>query len=703
MNKRYSDLIILCAVGSTTVREFTQLTLSWFYSRQQVCGIFCGTCMLFVPLLVVLVILLTRRNPRAQLEYCTSAACTKALASLNTLLDEAVDPCHDFHAHVCGRWDSVTGGRVSYVDESVQRTAGRISRALLDVDSRQTLARETRLVARFYQLCSSFMVEPSREALRADMLRAFSGFYDDLLTIKRYPDVLVRLIDLSLAQGVHTIFGVKLLRTGTVPNVVVFPGKTLEQKVRPSSINPFDQYLKAFVADLADYAGSAPGTFNLHDLMQTEKQVERLLTDVGTDNGRRQVGAPMLTTLNEALSSEGWLAALNSHLPTSQKLVENSSITVDAFASVRNVLRMFGDLYDHGVTYLYLNVLLDGFRFDYIRVLHNKSDTDVLLTCLQANVEAVWYTRDVVADLIFGSHGDGGFVAANLFSLTRQSVLASSASFRWMGNAMQRRAKRTLSTMSLHLHDWSDRNVTFAAASDVGDAVLTGVTPAEFPAAYMRLRKEQQQMFLANANVKGAVDDGLHFFGNEAHFDAEGNALIVPASLRVQPLLYAKDVPPEFSAGTLGVLMAKEMYRAVIFDHRSDLWGNRERRAIARFEQCARVLASTMNVSVATPSVHLQEPSPHVLWMVAAATAFEAFRLASRSFRGASDVAHYWKPAQQTFFRRFCLLTCGAQEDPGGDALTSRIYCLLPIANMPQFAEAFGCTANYEEAFCVLE
>ncbi|KAH6940033.1 hypothetical protein HPB50_024163 [Hyalomma asiaticum] len=533
MNKRYSDLITLCAVGSTTVREFTQLTLSWFYSRQQVCGIFCGTCMLFVPLLVVLVILLTRRNPRAQLEYCTSAACTKALASLNTLLDEAVDPCHDFHAHVCGRWDSVTGGHVSYVDESVQRTAGRISRALLDVDSRKTLARETRLVSRFYQLCSSFMVEPSREALRADMLRAFSGFYDDLLTIKRYPDVLVRLIDLSLAQGVHTIFGVKLLRT--------------------------------------------------------------------------------------------------------------------------------------------------------------------------ANVEAVWYTRDVVADLIFGSHGDGGFVAANLFSLTRQSVLASSASFRWMGNAMQRRAKRTLSTMSLHLHDWSDRNVTFAAASDVGDAVLTGVTPAEFPAAYMRLRKEQQQMFLANANVKGAVDDGLHFFGNEAHFDAEGNALIVPASLRVQPLLYAKDVPPEFSAGTLGVLMAKEMYRAVIFDHGSDLWGNRERRAIARFEQCARVLASTMNVSVATPSVHLQEPSPHVQWMAAAATAFEAFRLASRSFRGASDVAHYWKPAQQTFFRRFCLLTCGAQEDPGGDALTSRIYCLLPIANMPQFAEAFGCTANYEEAFCVLE
>ncbi|KAL1445193.1 hypothetical protein MTO96_029299 [Rhipicephalus appendiculatus] len=149
--------------------------------------------------------------------------------------------------------------------------------------------------------------------------------------------------------------------------------------------------------------------------------------------------------------------------------------------------------------------------------------------------------------------------------------------------------------------------------------------------------------------------------------------------------------------------MAKEVHRAVVFNHTAESWGNRERRAMTRFEQCTRVLASTLNVTLTTQSAHVEEPSPYLLWMMAATTAFEALRLASRSFRGASNAALYWKPAQQTFFRRFCLLTCGTQEDVAADALTSRLFCLLPTANMPQFAEAFDCPANYEEAFCVLE
>ncbi|KAH8009704.1 hypothetical protein HPB51_019015 [Rhipicephalus microplus] len=673
--------------------------MSWFYSRHQVCGLFCGTGMLFVPLLIVLIILLTRRNPRTQLEYCTSAACAKALASLHTLMDETVDPCHDFHAHVCGRWDSVTGGRMSYVDESVRRTAGRIIRALLDVDARrQTLPFETRLVAKFYQLCSSFMVEPSRE--RADILRPFVGLYDNLLNIRHYSDLLVSLTNLSLAQGVHTVFGVKLVRTTGESSVVVFPGKTLEQKIRPSFAAPFDEYLTTVVSDVGKYTGSLPGTFDMHDLMQVEGRVERMLPNKSSENGRRQLDVPMLSALNKALSSDGWLAALNAPLPKNQKLIDNSSVTVDAFSSVQNVLRLFGDLPDHGVAYLYLNVLSDGLRFDYLRTLqHNKSDIDASLACLQASAEATWVTRNVVANLIFGSHGDGGTVTTDLFSLVRESVLTTSASFRWMGNAMQRHTKRSLSTISLRLHDWSDSNAT----GEASDAILAGVTPAEFPSTYMRLRRDQQQRFLADTDLKLAAGDDIRLFMNKTQFDVEANALIVPASLRVQPLLYPRDVPPEFVAGTLGVLMAKEVHRAVVFNHTSEFWGNRERKAVARFEQCTRVLASTLNATPTTQSVHVGEPSPYVLWMVAASTAFEALRLASRSFRGTSNVARYWKPAQQTFFRRFCLLTCGNQDDNAEDGLTSRLFCLLPTANMPQFAEAFDCPANYEEAFCVLE
>ncbi|KAH6919870.1 hypothetical protein HPB50_028737 [Hyalomma asiaticum] len=51
-----------------------------------------------------------------------------------------------------------------------------------------------------------------------------------------------------------------------------------------------------------------------------------------------------------------------------------------------------------------------------------------------------------------------------------------------------------------------------------------------------------------------------------------------------------------------------------------------------------------------------------------------------------------WPEAQTTFFLRFCLWSCSASQHPS--PLTPMERCLLPLHNMPAFAETFGCAGR---------
>ncbi|KAK8783717.1 hypothetical protein V5799_009918 [Amblyomma americanum] len=537
------------------------------------------------------------------------------------------------------------------------------------------------------------------------MMRTLVGFFRDLLTLDRYSNVLVRLINLSLAQDVHTVFGVRLLRRDELIYVSLFPGKALEQKVRPYSAAPFDQYLPLLAAATKRIGVSVDVTM----VLQIEEQVRRILLASEGDGTRQQeMKAADLVSLNGALDASGWLAALNVHLPTGRKLNEYSSISVDRFASVKSILKLFSSLPNHGVDYLYLNALLDAFRFDYLRTVPTKKDEDVQRGCLQASAEAMWHTRSVVADVVFGNRSSeaGGGVTEDVLHWVRVSISHGHGSLRWMGGVMRRHANRTLSTLSLHLHDKSVLNATYLDTSSAAADLLAAKRPVEFPAMYIRLRAEQQQSFLNNPAPKSETDK-LHFFDEAPTYDDMLNTLTVPGSLRVEPLLYSQDVPLEFAAGTLGVLIAKELHRAILVSNISGFWGAREERALASFQDCVRKLAvKIFNVSLATAGDDQRGPSNEkdvdLTWMMAARTAHEGLSLALQGFRNASNWARYWKLAQRTFFRRFCLLTCGGVAE--SRTVPPNLLCLLSVANMPEFAEAFDCQAavNLDTA-CALE
>ncbi|KAH6941391.1 hypothetical protein HPB50_017892 [Hyalomma asiaticum] len=64
-----------------------------------------------VTVICVAVYLLVLRKPRIPLEKCTSAPCLDHAKRLLASLNASVDPCRDFYAFACGRWQSTYPGK----------------------------------------------------------------------------------------------------------------------------------------------------------------------------------------------------------------------------------------------------------------------------------------------------------------------------------------------------------------------------------------------------------------------------------------------------------------------------------------------------------------------------------------------------------------------------------------------------------------
>ncbi|KAH8031533.1 hypothetical protein HPB51_018979 [Rhipicephalus microplus] len=61
------------------------------------------------------------------------------------------------------------------------------------------------------------------------------------------------------------------------------------------------------------------------------------------------------------------------------------------------------------------------------------------------------------------------------------------------------------------------------------------------------------------------------------------------------------------------------------------------------------------------------------------------------------DFRALWPEAQKTFFVRFCLLSCDADQKP--KPLSPRADCLLPLHTAPEFAEVFECASRDDFVF----
>ncbi|KAL1423960.1 hypothetical protein MTO96_020753 [Rhipicephalus appendiculatus] len=659
--------------GATTFWEITLASVPRLTASPLPCGLCCLIAVCSATLVSLALVFFTNRSRPTYIDECNSTACVRANSSFWALIDDAVDPCQDFYGHVCRRWDNITGGRLMYLDHSVRQIARRVNQSLHDVDEFGGSSHDTRGVGQFYKLCLRFVTAPDRAISRAEIMRSFGAEKRDrLLTLTNFTEVVAALTDLSISRGLNTVFGVKLVRRAGLAVLNVFPGKTLAEAVGSRSTAAWRGYLNKLLAEVV--AAYPSQKLDVYSVQKMDDTVRQLLEspDIG-DEVREHVAAGSLTFMGDSTSANGWLAAVNYHLTTDEQLSSKTEVLVTSYRAVRNVLQFLRSLADYGVSYLYLHLLLEVFRFDYVRSLQHRSAVDLVRECLQASQDAMWHTRDVLTTNIFGGRSEGIRESANILHLVAEATSSKIGHLlSWMGEAICTRAHKTLSKVSLHVHDWCAGNYTGAAIGQHAEALLSGARAVEFPSIYVRLKEEQHIAFLKNIHADSDADDTLHVLDTGVQYDAGTDEMVVPASLRVEPVLYTRDVPFAFVAGTLGALVATELYRAVIPGPLSSAWHLQQRAIMNKIEDCAEKLADdALNISLPALNDTLAEGDglpAHIFWMLAARTAYEALRLATLSFRRAINWPSYWKKWQRIFFGRFCFLTCGSEDEDSRQA-----------------------------------
>ncbi|XP_065301758.2 uncharacterized protein [Dermacentor albipictus] len=691
--------------GATTIREISHITASLIEHHRPVVALFVlGFLCVLVSAGGVLLFFVLRQETSHYLDACSTLGCKRAVRDLERLIDVSIDPCHDFYGHVCRRW--VSHYDAGYVEKAARDLLRDLNSSLNEVDEPNRVSPRLFSLAQFYQFCNQFI--GARNLQLSDMLRPFEQ-YVDVLALSTFPEVIGRVVDLSLALGVRTLLDIRLVRMEkTAVRLRIGCGTSLAQKCCENSSAELHLYLSTLLSAASEILpkGGPRHSLDASDITNVDAHVHPLM--VAPINEQSYV-ISVFESLNRGISSGQWRAAINMALPNSSHLKNHSRVIIANVDAITKLLDYFGSRKDKGVVYVYVQVLMEAMRFDYLRRRSAEGPDGAVRICLRATWSALSGAKDVVASQFVRSHET---MARTVFERVLSSVLQDAEGSPWMGDLIKRNAKVTLGGVSLRSFAAAVSNGSANEGSDVS-GLSTSLALSEFPGLFMDLRRARQKRFLEDPPLlRVSTDeygsDDFLFFESRVVYDVLSNSLKVPEAVRREPILYPEDVPLEFALGTLGMLMARELLRAAVPSRMPLLWTSQEQVAFMRYDQCVDSLRGAMNISLDRPQDN-QAPE-YYFWLQGARTAYAALSASYAAERRAANWNTYWRAAQRTFFRRLCLLSCRRDKPERDDvpdkhhsfdlasvnlrppAVPARVSCQLPLLNMPEFVEAFECS-----------
>ncbi|KAL1417919.1 hypothetical protein MTO96_026372 [Rhipicephalus appendiculatus] len=174
--------------------------------------------------------------------------------------------------------------------------------------------------------------------------------------------------------------------------------------------------------------------------------------------------------------------------------------------------------------------------------------------------------------------------------------------------------------------------------------------------------------------------------------------------MRRLPVTYPESVPVEFEIGTVGTLLATELFRVAslaAYNKNKASWTEWYRKSIKRLADCTENAVVASAKSLGKQDVENQAFELYV-WSKASRVALDVLEQYHLPKGGRGTPAEQrWLLALQTFFRRFCLLSCGTGTL--GSGVGRKLRCLLPVLSAPEFPYAFDCKKFYKKAGCVRE
>ncbi|XP_054925914.1 uncharacterized protein [Dermacentor andersoni] len=613
------------------------------------------------------------------IEHCSSVECKLAVEDMISLVDPHVSPCDDFYLHVCGKAGDKTFGGADMtaraLDDmliSVQRVLR--SRKSKDQGKHPGLAQ----LATTFHSCYAFTTS-SKPLADAPLAEAIADEADILGT----PDaasVLRRAVRLSLRKGISTLFTASVVTYLGDLALHVSRGKSFSEKLA----QPTDGATgREFVARLFDRAfANTPNVRQLDandTVLRLLKFDETLSSESSYARDEEMSGDSKDEFMTQYIGGRDWLHFVNSLLPENSQLKEASLVLVsqaDRMKKAADELRKKTDL---GVIYILLHVAMEVGRF-YIVPL-----SQVTRTCLRMAQEILPpLVSNVFHNLTATTKSDPSRAGTVFVSI--RDVFAKHPLTLGISEGDEKKAASFLGSVNLRVQ----KTTVSAWPNESGWHEAVDSSPAAFPRMHAALKTREALRRLNDPPSVEQATFGRHEVTNDVVYSRLLNEVFLPASLRRPPVLYSGQVPREFNVGTVGVLLATQVFHANE-PSESDLrdWYDQH---VGAFGRCMRESKPT---AIASQFDALPESRLLELFILA-----YSVKVAHRAVRDhyygydpyASNFGDVLGKAQRTFFRRFCLLSCGdsAQNDTG----ESRLACLVPVLSTPEFYEAFGCTVD---------
>ncbi|XP_037526000.1 uncharacterized protein LOC119403124 [Rhipicephalus sanguineus] len=227
-----------------------------------------------------------------------------------------------------------------------------------------------------------------------------------------------------------------------------------------------------------------------------------------------------------------------------------------------------------------------------------------------------------------------------------------------------------------------------------------------FVSQYILARRHDLQVRRVSPPTLRELYSVRHGYSGDVAYSQRVGVVVVPGLYQMEPYVYNSDVPAYFSYGTVGALLASQVAKIMHPNYagvrQSGSWWARDTHD--RYSRRIRCLVD-LHYRLGFKDHVAGSPQEQQATMY---TVVQGLRLAFDSmeadFRDHAPnygvFSAYWPEAVRIFFMRYCLLWCSASQRP--NPLTPREMCLLPVHNMPEFAEAFGCSksARYVKGRC---
>ncbi|XP_075553914.1 uncharacterized protein LOC142586916 [Dermacentor variabilis] len=162
--------------------------------------------------------------------------------------------------------------------------------------------------------------------------------------------------------------------------------------------------------------------------------------------------------------------------------------------------------------------------------------------------------------------------------------------------------------------------------------------------------------------------------------------------------MYPFRVPDFFNYGTLAALIAQVLVTEVVGSLQS-AWDSQTRVNHAEVISCLAERRRSMGFGELNSDGDERQNALVLSLTMGLRLAYYAlmktFRLQAKTDKVFGD---YWPAAEQVFFDRYCLLWCNAAQE--ANPLTPREKCMLPLYNMEEFVDHYGCKdrANFTTA-----